>query len=85
MNGLAPPSPKEAIKFEIFILLNFRTLPALVWHRNDWNMVFPYSHLEDVELNDLQSKRSYIAGFMDPIVEGRTDLYDIFVNGERFV
>ena len=38
--------------------------------------------LEEVELADLASHGAYVAGFVDATVEGRTDLYDLFVNGE---
>ena len=60
--------------------LNFRTLPAFVWHRQDWSIVFPLTHLEDLEINELKGRQTYVAGFLDPTVEERTDLYDIFVN-----
>ena len=57
-----------------------RTLPAFVWHRQNWSIVFPFTHLEDLEVNELKGRQTYVAGFMDPTVEERTDLYDIFVN-----
>eukprot|EP00794_Sanderia_malayensis_P005220 gene5220-5876_t len=65
-----------------------RSLPALVWHRQDWDVLFPYSSLDTNEIHDLQSHQSYIAGFIDPTVEERPDLYDVFVNvqdGEVFI
>ena len=46
-------------------------------------MVFPYLHLSDLEVQELKGRRTYVAGFLDPTLEERTDLYDIFVNGER--
>ena len=33
------------------------------------------------EMEDLAKHSSYIAGFLDPSVQGRTDLYDLLVNG----
>lgn len=57
-----------------------RTLPQLVWHRQNWNVVYPNVALEDSELSDLGSHSSYVAGFTDAAVEARTDLYDLFVN-----
>jgi len=57
-----------------------RTLPAFVWHRQDWSIVFPLTHLEDLEIDELKGRQTYVAGFIDPTVEERTDLYDIFVN-----
>jgi hypothetical protein len=55
-----------------------RTLPQLVWHRQNWNIVYPNMSLEENEIETLKS--SYIAGFIDPAIENREDLYDIFVN-----
>lgn len=57
-----------------------RTLPTFVWHRQDWSIVYPFTSLDDLEINELKTKQTYVAGFMDPTVEERTDLYDIFLN-----
>ncbi|XP_013378729.1 protein FAM45A [Lingula anatina] len=61
-------------------LLSFmRVLPALVWHRQNWGVLHPYVDLEEDELEDLRASTPYIAGFTDAAVEGRNELYDIFV------
>ncbi|XP_065071950.1 DENN domain-containing protein 10-like isoform X1 [Rhopilema esculentum] len=57
-----------------------RTLPALVWHRQDWSIVSPFTSFDDAEINELKRRPTFVAGFIDPTVEERTDLYDIFVN-----
>ena len=59
----------------------YRTLPLFVWHRQNWNVVYPNVDLEQVELEDLSTHGTYIAGFTDASVEGRTELYDMFING----
>ncbi|KAM9197546.1 DENN domain-containing protein 10 isoform 1-T1 [Dugong dugon] len=57
-----------------------RTLPALVWHRQDWTTLHSYVHLSGDELEALQMCTGYIAGFVDLEVSNRPDLYDVFVN-----
>ena len=58
-----------------------RTLPLFVWHRQNWNVVYPNVDLEQPEVADLCTHGTYVAGFTDASVEGRTELYDIFLNG----
>lgn len=58
-----------------------RTLPLFVWHRQNWNVVYPNVDLEQPELADLCTHGTYVAGFTDASVEGRTELYDVFLNG----
>ncbi|XP_076025436.1 DENN domain-containing protein 10 [Genypterus blacodes] len=57
-----------------------RVLPALTWHRKDWSILHPYVHLTDVELEDLKTSPGYVAGFVDPEVSNRSDLFDVYVN-----
>lgn len=57
-----------------------RTLPLLVLHRKNWDIVYPQCELEEMELTDLSQHGTYVAGFTDFTVEGRTDLYDLFIN-----
>ena len=51
-----------------------------MWHRQNWSLLYPFVHLSDDELQDLKATSSYVAGFTDAAVEGKTDLYDVFVN-----
>lgn len=64
---------------------SFRALPLLVWHRHNWSILHPFVHLEDDELEGLASNITYVAGFTDASVENRTELYDLFVNGNKFL
>ncbi|KAM4636128.1 DENN domain-containing protein 10 [Discoglossus pictus] len=57
-----------------------RALPAFVWHRQDWSIVHPYVHLTQEEIEALKNCTGYIAGFHDPDVSTRIDLYDVYVN-----
>ena len=66
----------------MYIFIAFRTLPLLVWHRQNWNVVYPNVDLNELELSDLVTHSTYIAGFTDAAVEGRSDLYDLFINGK---
>uniref|UniRef100_A0A3B4A2V4 UDENN domain-containing protein n=1 Tax=Periophthalmus magnuspinnatus TaxID=409849 RepID=A0A3B4A2V4_9GOBI len=55
-------------------------LPALAWHRKDWSILHPYVNLTDIELEDLNKCSGYVAGFVDPEVSNRGDLFDVYVN-----
>ncbi|XP_061184782.1 DENN domain-containing protein 10-like [Saccostrea echinata] len=57
-----------------------RSLPALVWHRQNWDIAFPLIEMEDSEVDVLKQTSSYVAGVTDASMEGRSDLYDVFVN-----
>ncbi|CAL1547531.1 unnamed protein product [Lymnaea stagnalis] len=57
-----------------------RAIPAFAWHRQNWNIVHPNVQLTEGETEHLKSNSHYVAGFTEAAVEGRTDLYDIFVN-----
>eukprot|EP01101_Sappina_pedata_P001515 TRINITY_DN11599_c0_g1_i1.p1 TRINITY_DN11599_c0_g1~~TRINITY_DN11599_c0_g1_i1.p1 ORF type:complete len:378 (-),score=127.92 TRINITY_DN11599_c0_g1_i1:91-1224(-) len=60
--------------------LTIRGFPQLIWHRQDWNILRPYVTLSSPELDDLNQSAVYCAGFTDPEVRQRVDLYDIFVD-----
>ncbi|XP_033757595.1 DENN domain-containing protein 10-like [Pecten maximus] len=62
------------------LLMFVRSLPALVWHRKNWNIAFPFIELSEQELELLKGANSYVAGFTDASLEGRNDLYDVYVN-----
>ncbi|XP_059173996.1 DENN domain-containing protein 10-like [Physella acuta] len=57
-----------------------RSIPAFAWHRQNWNILHPNVQLTDAEIENLTSNSHYVAGFTEAAVEGRTDLYDVFVN-----
>lgn len=60
-----------------------RTIPQFVWHRQNWNIVYPQLSLDHAgEMEELAKHGTYVAGFLDPSVQGKTELYDLFVNGE---
>ena len=60
-----------------------RTIPLFVWHRQNWNVVYPQLRLDnEAEMEELAKHGTYVAGFLNPSVQGRTNLYDLFVNGE---
>jgi len=59
-----------------------RATPLLVWHRNStWQALRPLVNLENtVELADLKTSTTYVAGFTEPSVRNREDLFDLFVD-----
>ncbi|CAI8050713.1 DENN domain-containing protein 10 [Geodia barretti] len=53
------------------LLRTCRTIPLFVWHRQNWNVVFPQLSLEHKgEMEDLAKHSTYIAGFLDPLCPG---------------
>ncbi|WAR20826.1 DEN10-like protein [Mya arenaria] len=63
------------------LMIFTRSLPAFVWHRQNWSIVHPFVELTSGELADLQNTSHYVAGFTDATVESRSDLYDVYING----
>jgi len=63
-----------------------RTLPLFVWHRRDWSLLRPIVTLREsvrsLEEEDLAKAGVYIAGFTDPIIKSKQNLYDVLVDGE---
>ena len=57
-----------------------RVIPQFVVERQDWDVARPWVHLEEEELEDLNSNPHFVAGFTQEDAEERTDLYDLFVN-----
>eukprot|EP01104_Vermistella_antarctica_P020236 TRINITY_DN8581_c0_g1_i1.p1 TRINITY_DN8581_c0_g1~~TRINITY_DN8581_c0_g1_i1.p1 ORF type:complete len:365 (+),score=106.44 TRINITY_DN8581_c0_g1_i1:174-1268(+) len=62
------------------LLRAIRAIPLLVWHRQNWDVLWPHVNMEDNEIEDLTKAGVYCAGFTDDAIEGREDLYDVFVN-----
>ena len=62
---------------------SYRAIPLFVWHRQNWNVVYPHVTLDrETEMAELNKLGTYVAGFLDPAVQARTDLYDLFVSGK---
>jgi hypothetical protein len=62
-------------------LLQFlRCLPLLVWHRRDFDLLFPVVQLQEDQLDDLAAHGVYCAGFTDDAIKVRSDLYDVLVD-----
>lgn len=63
--------------FHLFIS---RALTALSTHKPQWEYFFPFMELSPTEVTELSEMPHYLAGFRDASVEGRLELYDVFVN-----
>uniref|UniRef100_T1IIY2 UDENN domain-containing protein n=1 Tax=Strigamia maritima TaxID=126957 RepID=T1IIY2_STRMM len=57
-----------------------RSFPAFVWHRQNWNILYPNQDFSDPEISDMKSASYYVAGFSDASIDARTDLYDLYIN-----
>eukprot|EP00743_Colponemidia_sp_Colp-15_P003280 GILK01003542.1.p1 GENE.GILK01003542.1~~GILK01003542.1.p1 ORF type:complete len:371 (-),score=66.77 GILK01003542.1:286-1365(-) len=62
------------------LLACIRALPQLVIHRQDWNLLRPVVLLSELQLEDLKTAGVYVAGFIDPRIKGREDLYDLLID-----
>eukprot|EP01103_Thecamoeba_quadrilineata_P014203 TRINITY_DN4169_c0_g1_i1.p1 TRINITY_DN4169_c0_g1~~TRINITY_DN4169_c0_g1_i1.p1 ORF type:complete len:354 (-),score=60.75 TRINITY_DN4169_c0_g1_i1:44-1105(-) len=63
------------------LLRAIRAFPQLILHRQNWNILRPYVTLSEGELvGDLETAGVYVAGFTDPQIRTREDLYDLFVD-----
>lgn len=77
------------------VLKIIRALPLFVFHRKDWDILRPYvvwifktfflksfwKTMNEDEILELKTTGVFIAGFTDPSIKGRTDLYDVLVDG----
>jgi len=60
-----------------------RTLPCLVWHRQQtWDIVKPIVNFaQELELNDIKTNSAiYVAGTLDNSVKSDSKLYDVLVD-----
>jgi len=63
------------------LLAAVRSFPLLgTWHRQNWNLLRPYSTTSEQELKELRNLGVYVAGFTDPSCANHTDLYDLYVD-----
>eukprot|EP00656_Telonema_subtile_P006188 TRINITY_DN12844_c0_g1_i3.p1 TRINITY_DN12844_c0_g1~~TRINITY_DN12844_c0_g1_i3.p1 ORF type:complete len:357 (-),score=63.56 TRINITY_DN12844_c0_g1_i3:95-1165(-) len=61
-----------------------RAIPLLAWHRGSvWDSIRPFVSLDNVaEIADLETTHFYVAGFNDPGIQARPELYDLFVDAD---
>jgi len=64
----------------VSLLKVIRALPLFVFHRQNWNILRPFVSINDLEIKDLVSTGIYCAGFTDPSIKSRDDLYDILID-----
>jgi len=62
------------------LLRVIRSFPLFIWHRRDWELLYPYTNLNDDEISELKNARVYCAGFIDSEIKDRTNLYDLFID-----
>ncbi|KAJ6230203.1 hypothetical protein M0813_06841 [Anaeramoeba flamelloides] len=62
------------------LLTVVRSLPLLVMHRQNWNILQPYVQFEENQIDYLKSQNGYIAGFTDPQIKNQENLYDLFID-----
>jgi hypothetical protein len=63
------------------LLRVIRALPLLVWHRQDFSFLRPYTTTAtELEIQDLVDASVYVAGFTDAAIKRQVNLYDVYVN-----
>jgi len=63
------------------LLSTVRSIPACGgWHRQNWDLLRPYTRFSDAELKDLESCGVYVAGTCDSDAANRSSLYDLLVD-----
>ena len=70
------------VEFSVGSPLLHRALPQLVWHRQNWSIVYPHVEMGGVEVELLKQQSNYIMGSTDPSIESHSHLYDLFVNSK---
>lgn len=53
---------------------------CLVAGYQNWSILRPFVTMSEPELAELRAAGVYVAGFMDPAIAERTDLYDLLVD-----
>jgi len=62
------------------LLRVIRAIPLFIWHRRDWDMLHPFVIMEENQIAELEKARVYCAGFTDPEIKNRTNLYDVLID-----
>lgn len=62
------------------LLKVIRAIPLLVWHRQNWNILRPYVTLTQPEIAEISAAGVFVAGFTDPALKSRENLYDLYVD-----
>lgn len=62
------------------LLRAIRAFPLFIWHRRDWDLLYPYVNLNEDEIDELNKVRVYCAGFTDPEIKSKANLYDLFID-----
>ncbi|KAH9363000.1 hypothetical protein HPB48_014218 [Haemaphysalis longicornis] len=62
------------------VLLNYVSIPNSKPYFSKWEHFYPFMELSPVEVAELSEMTHYLAGFRDASIEGRLELYDVFVN-----
>lgn len=62
------------------LLKIIRAFPLLVWHRQDFSVLRPYTTPTEIEISELSDAAVYVAGFTDPAIKRQATMYDVYVN-----